>query len=74
MHTVSSGTHAQNRKHNTQLATPRRRPPSTAHTHVHRHQHDAPTRHQGAPGAPIKPATQPASPPARRTSSHYGFQ
>ena len=56
MHTVSSGTHAQNRKHNTQQpAMPSQQPPSTAHTHVHRHQDKAPTRHKGAPGAPTEP-------------------
>ena len=69
MHTVSSGTHAQNRKHHTQQpASPRRQPPSTAHTHVHRHQGKEPTHHEGAPGAPTKPAPQPASPPAPHTS------
>ena len=73
MYTVSSGTHAQNRKHNTQHpAAPRRQPPSTAHTHVHRHQDRAPARHKGSPGAPTKPALQPASPPALHTSSHHG--
>ena len=73
MHTVSSVTYAQNRKHKTQQpATSRQQPPSTAHTHVHRHQDKAPTRHKCAPGAPTKPAPQPASPPAPHTSSHHG--
>ena len=50
MHTVSSGTHAQNRKHNTQQpATPRRQPPNTEHANVHRHRDEAPTRRKGAP-------------------------